>query len=214
MFRKITRISLIEKALSFGIGEGRSLGDEIVLKELEEPTDLQKRILELNENFEFNRFFSDLTDIETAIEVITPKQNLIIECELVDNDNHGCNCQALYDAIYDSKINILPVRNNTSTWQQNVMNDGNIVIQITKFGDFYIWCPENITDFQLSSLQELNERLKKIQYSDLQSFQQLFLDIHAWILGGDETEKAVELLDDNIDLLIDTLTNSVSHKKK
>lgn len=217
MYQKIKRNSLIERALKRETNDIRVLPREIILSEIESPNPLQKRVLELSENFDFVNFLLGMSDIETAIGVITPKQVLFLECRLVDVDAHAYNFQALYDAIYDYKINIIPVRREDEPWQTRVMKDSNIVIQLTKFGDFYLWCPENVNDFQLSSLQQINELLKRVQRINSHLFKQLFLDLNAYVLVKDGEELCLDLCENNMDLLLKVLKskfNFSAHKKK
>ena len=206
MYQKIRRNDLINQAIKREIHEERELPEETILLQTSHPNLLQQRILELNQSFELVGFLMGDSDVETAIGIITPKQYLFLECELVDTDYHGYNFQALYDAIYDSKITIIPIK-NTHTWQEVVMNDGNIVIQLTKYGDMYIWSPEEINDFQLSSLRKLSEQMESIQRISSSTFQELFLDVHAWVRVADGKEDSIELEDATLDHLFDYYEN-------
>lgn len=209
MYQKIKRNDLIERAWKEEkIGE-RILPKEQILSQITTPNSLQERILELNENFNLTNFLMGKTDIETAIGLITPNQILFVECELVDTDNHAYNFQVLYDAIYNPSKVIIPIK-NTSTWQEIVIEDSNIVIQLTKFGDLYIWCPETINEHQLSSLRKMNEELKLIQeiYPDILSH--LFLDIHAWIGREDGKEVSIEINQVSLDNLLDYYEKHIS----
>lgn len=202
MYQKIKRNDLIERAWKEEKKGERILPKEQILSHITNPNSLQERILELNQSFNLTNFLMGKTNIETAIGLITKNQTLFLECDLVDTDNHAYNFQALYDSIYDSSTIIIPIKNK-STWQEIVMQDSNIAIQLTKFGDLYLWCPEKINEHQLSSLRKMNEELKLIQeiYPDI--FNQLFLDIHAWIGKEDGKEVSIEINQVSLDNLLD-----------
>ncbi len=207
MFEKIKRNDLIDQAIKRGVQEERELPEETILLETSHPNLLQQRILELNQVFNLTDFLMGDSDIETAIGLITPSQALFLECKLVDTDNHAYNFQALYDAIYDSKITIIPIK-NIHTWQELVMGDGNIAIQLTKFGDLYIWCPKQITDFQMASLRKISECLKSIHIFNPEVIDQVFLDIHAWIGKEEGGELSLEINQLSLDTLLDYYKNS------
>ena len=206
MYQKIRRNDLIDQALKREIQEERKLPEETILLQTSYLNLLQQKILELNQGFDLVNFLMGDSDVETAIGIITPKQSLFLKCELVDTDHHGYNFQALYDAIYDFKITIIPIK-NTHTWQELVMEDGNVAIQLTKFGDLYVWCPEEIDTFQFSSLQKINEQLKFIQTITPGLLHQVFLDIHAWVRVADRKEASIELEDATLDRLFDYYSN-------
>lgn len=202
MYQKIKRNDLIERAWKEEKTAERTLPKERILSQIATPNSLQERILELNENFNLTNFLMGKTNIETAIGLITQNQAFFLECDLVDTDNHAYNFQVLYDAIYNPSKVIIPIK-NTRTWQEIVIEDSNIAIQLTKFGDLYLWCPEKINEHQLSSLRKMNEELKLIQeiYPDI--FNQLFLDIHAWIGKEESKEVSIEINQVSLDNLLD-----------
>lgn len=201
MFQRIRKNDLINQSVNERAKDGRNLGEENVLIEMNNPDSLQQRILELNQRFSLIDFLMGESEVETAIGVITPKQSLFLECELVDTDHHAYNFQALYNAIYDANSTILPYKNK-NTWQEFVMQDGNIAIQLTKFGDFYLWCPEKIDEYQLNSLKEIDEQLKSMQMNHSILVQPVFLDIHAWVGIGNGKEISIELEDASLDYLL------------
>ena len=195
MFRMIRRNDLISRRLKTG-ERTINKADEVILSELEHPNPLQAEILFLNNFFSFYQFFSGVTERETAIGIITPKQALLIECKLTDVDSHGYNFQALYDGIYDSEVDIIPVRDNTTCWQENVMEDGNIVVQMSKEDDILIWCPSEIDEFQLKALRKLSQSLQDflVLISTSQHLQDIIFNVHAIVKDGDEGEKSIELI--------------------
>lgn len=202
MFQRIRKNDLINQSVNERAKDGRNLCEENVLIEMNNPDSLQQRILELNQRFNLIDFLLGESEVETAIGVITPKQSLFLECELVDTDHHAYNFQALYNAIYDANSAILPYKNK-NTWQEFVMQDGNIAIQLTKFGDFYLWCPEKIDEYQLNSLDDINKQLKSIQIVNPSLGHQVFLDIHAWVGIDDGKEISIELENASLDNLLD-----------
>ena len=211
MFQKMRRDDLISKVLKVK-EEDRKLGKENILVEMKNLNSLQKRVLELNQKFSFVDFLMGCSEVETAIGIITPQQSLFLECELVDNDQHAYNFQALYDAIYDSKPIILPFK-STKTWQELVMSDGNIAIQLTRFGDFYLWCPNTINSYQLNSLRKIHDKFKSIQIMNSGLFQFLLLDIHAWVVGDEGKDISVELENSSLDNLLEYYEDSCKKKK-
>ncbi len=202
MFQRIRKNDLINQSVNERAKDGRNLCEENVLIEMNNPDSLQQRILELNQRFNLIDFLLGESEVETAIGVITPKQSLFLECELVDTDHHAYNFQALYNAIYDANSAILPYKNK-NTWQEFVMQDGNIAIQLTKFGDFYLWCPEKIHLFQVQQLKKINEQLKSIQIINPGLINPVFLDIHAWVGIDDGKEISIELENASLDNLLD-----------
>lgn len=205
MYKKRSIKSLLMKKLYSKEEERVAMDNEKILRESLELSDLEKEVLKLDRMFDLEKFLHGDSEVETGVCLITPFQSLCIESRLVESDNHGYNFQILYDAIYDGKVNILPIYSDIDSWQTIVMDNGNIAIQLTCFGDVYVWCPGVINKFQLRKLQELNEKLKKIdvKIKDHDYLQHLTMDVHGWVRMEDGEEISVELDDNTLDYLLD-----------
>ncbi len=85
------------------------------------------------------------------------------------------------------------------------MGNGNIAIQLTNYDDVYIWCPSVINDFQLSRLQDLNDRLKEIDtmISEGDYFNHIMMDVYCCVRMEDGKEISMDLEDNNLDYLLE-----------
>lgn len=205
MFKKISIKSLLNRKKYSKEEERKAIDNEKILGDSLELTDLEKEILRLNKSFNLVSFFHGDSEVETGVGVITPYQSLCVECKLAESDDHGYNFQVLYDTIYDNKVSVLPVDRFMGSWQTIAMADGNIAIQLTGYGDCYIWCPSVINDFQLKILQDLNEKLKELDIliSEDDSFKHKMMDVYCCVRMEDGEEISIDLDDNNIDFLLD-----------
>ncbi len=116
MFKKVSIKTLLNRKMYSKEEERKAIDNEKILRDSLELNDLENEVLRLSKGFNLVSFFHRDSDVETGVGVITPYQSLCVECQLAETDDHGYNFQVLYDTIYDSKVNVLPVEKYMDSW--------------------------------------------------------------------------------------------------
>lgn len=126
--------------------------------------------------FDLEKFMLNKGTSDGALLLITPSQILMTDCfvSAFEDDPFGCHLDVadyMYKAIYgESK---LFEGGNPFIWQELVMEDGNVCLQLCRSEDMAIslvCVPEIISENQYNLLVEFNNRVKEIYVNNKNYF--------------------------------------------
>ena len=139
----------------------------------------QQRLSDEIEKFDLDEFLHNNGASDAAIGLITSEQTVFCDTYVREEDdihvgNHQRTMGDIYETLFgDGEKILFP---GDYIWQDKVLSDGNVVIQfvnddITESRTL-IWLPDNIDEYQLEQLKDLNNQVKQIIDNDSDYFSQ------------------------------------------
>lgn len=137
----------------------------------------EKRLLYQLDIFDLEDFYHNDGYSSGAVCLITKSQMIICDNYIrKDNnptyDEHYDTVNEIYKIIYNKEISYSKVDENEHfiCWQDFVVDDGNILIQLCSDISSPLWLPDSINEKQLGFLEEFNKRIKIIVSKDINYF--------------------------------------------
>lgn len=124
----------------------------------------QFRLLEEANSFDLEDFYLDKYPSSGGICMITKNQMIMTDCYIkLDRKSsygvHRDTVDAIYKAIYGISG---PDYDKKRAWQDKILDDGNIVIQLCSRAPTLVWIPEEISQYQWELLSNFSNRINQI----------------------------------------------------
>ena len=154
--------------------------NETIITENSTNEDIQKIATEIKK-FNLDDFLHSKSGSTGGVGLITKNQMIITDtfAKLRKSSTYGSHIDSLieiYKVIYGLKPMIINLNDPKKlvNWQEEVLKDGNILIQFCepKTMETLIWLPANIDNKQSEFLEILNQEIKNIIESDLEYFEE------------------------------------------
>lgn len=143
----------------------------------EDSLDLLLRLRREIKKFNLNDFYHNKGLSDGAVCLITPKQMIMTDTFIKSKENpsygtHEDTIDFIYKVLYARSP--LPDSHDKSfnNWQDNIILDGNVVIQLCSNALSEIWIPNIMTEGQINYLEEFNNRIKQVINDDLDYFRE------------------------------------------
>ena len=142
--------------------------DEIIL---DGSIESQRLLINEMKKFNLDVFFHNKGLSSGAIVLITKNQMIITDTFIRDekDPNYGSHYDSaneIYKVIFNKEVKNDHNKEKNVNWQETIINDGNILIQLCSDASSLVWTPETIDDNQLHFLEELNKQIKIIIDND------------------------------------------------
>lgn len=122
--------------------------------------------------FDIQMFFKTRSIKNAAVCLIT-KDLRYISHTIFGNKQHFDTAELMYRVYLDKHLE------ENTYWQEEIVGDGNILIQLCSDCSSLIWIPETLTKKQIQHLEDLNNQIKNIVRTNLEYFTQnpILLDV-------------------------------------
>ena len=141
-------------------------------------TESQFELLQYMDMFDLEEFYLS-GNADAAVCMITKNQMIMCEAYVKKNPklygSHFETANVIYKAIYNKTLNEKEYRENGDTviWQNQINDDGNIIMQLCTKDYFNIICiPSDLTDEQLEMLDNFRKRINNIVYNNAEYFKE------------------------------------------
>ncbi len=122
--------------------------------------DSQNRLKSEIEKFNLENFYTGKMDNDGGILLITPEQSIMTTC-YAGTGQHAQTVEEIYKVIYnDSQFDI--ENRAEDIWQNKVLNDGNIVVQLVSDDSSIVWVPDKISKSQYEALKNFYNQVAKV----------------------------------------------------
>lgn len=160
-------------------------------------------------NFDLEKFMLGETDCDGGILFTTPDQTIMTDCFTTkytkSGGQHGTTVEAIISTITGKNFKFTVKQGDS--WPSQVINDGNICVQLCSGCDSFVWIPENITLSQYQQLVSFNEQIKQIYSKNKTHFDETPMEFSIRI--GNDFNNSFSTLN-NIDEVIDRLSSQVN----
>lgn len=169
-------------------------------------TDSQVELLGHMNMFDLEEFYLS-NIVGAAVCIITKNQMIMCETYVKKAPSlyttHFETANAIYKSIYDKNLKEREYReNDTIIWQQQINNDGNIVMQLCNKDYFNIICiPDDLSDEQIEMLDNFKNRINNIIYNNYEYFKENPITFKVYT-GSDKFE-----LTNSIDEVLESIKN-------
>lgn len=165
----------------------------------------EKRFLYQLDTFDLEKFYHCNECSLGAVCLITKNQIFLCDSYIKKNNKLACSehydtADEIYKVVYNREINYSVDENGQFIcWQNQIVNDGNILIQLCSDMSSLLWVPESISEKQLDFLENFNKRIKNIVSKDMGYFE--YYPIVFIQRGFEEDVEYTNSLDDLIEKL-------------
>ena len=133
----------------------------------------QFRLLEEADSFDLEDFYLDMGPSSGGVCLITENQMLMTDCyiKLSRGSSYGMHQDTvddMYQAIYGIRG---PEYSEEVMWQDKIMDDGNVLIQLCSRKPSLVWVPEEISFSQFEMLESFSSRVECIVRNNLDYFE-------------------------------------------
>ncbi len=169
----------------------------------------QAKLLEEADSFDLEDFYHREGASDGAVCLITKNQMLMTDCyiKISPNNNYGMHFDTateMYKAIYDKELDM-------ATWENEIRNDGNILIRLCSKAPTLLFLPNTIDSQQLEMFNNFVKRMEFIINHDTSYFRENPIEILYWNTNEIEPEVAIN---DFETILEEAMKKEVKNGKK
>jgi len=160
----------------------------------------QYRLLEEADTFDLEEFYLDKYASSGGVCLITNNQMIMTDCYIKQSkySNYGMHIDTV-DAMYKAIYGISGPK-EFKNWQEKILEDGNILIQLCSLVPSLIWIPEEISENQKEFLTAFSNRVNQIVAFNRDYFKENPIIFECFIEKGQNilTENSIEEVIKNI----------------